>query len=325
MIAIDSVVTGGYSNRKSSHRGAWARHIKAQFTYLNISSNILGKSDNVHDYNTWLWLFDVGYKDLQFNIFGGANDDVAKRLQRIIDFKGKIYSYNIDAPDIGAWIRKRKSSCSKAFMELDDVLISKICEKVEIFTFPKSNKLVLGDSHSQSVWIPGYDLNRMDGKTLHSVISELPKLISDYSEVILYFGNIDIRHHLADRSIHDLMERYYNFLKTIPANKRVTLVKALPIENISRKLPKTGYYNNKPFNGSWEVRNSIKNIFNEYLDFFSVELGLDILEWPNHYMNNSNELKFAVMEKPKSVHLSPEFYLIDYDTLKLNNNYEKEN
>ena len=77
----------------------------------------------------------------------------------------------------------------------------------------------------------------------------------------------------------------------------------LPIEHESRKLPQSGYYKGQPFWGSWQQRTDIRNEFNDY-----IEKQYGIIRWTNKLLNKSGELDFQYMEKPKSIHLSREFY-----------------
>jgi len=77
----------------------------------------------------------------------------------------------------------------------------------------------------------------------------------------------------------------------------------LPIENESRKIPKSGFYNGKPFSGTWEERNNARKLFNEIIH----DSGLGI-KWTNYLLNQKGELDFAYMEKPQSIHLSREYY-----------------
>jgi len=326
-IAIDSPVTS-YSSRLSSHKASWANYVRLCLQHSNPEHEykVLTKKDNVHDFDTWIWVFPKELTGSSFNVFGGANDDVADRISRVLDFKGYMYCFREGedlVPDIGAWVKSRQSKCSDKFAALNSAKLTELCMSIGTHSLKHYNKLVLGDSHSQSIWRPGYDLNRMDGKTLYSVLDDIPKLTLGYSEVILYFGNIDIRHHLASRSantLQDMLYKLFNIIEDLPC--KFTLTHALPIENESRKLPKTGYYNGKPFDGSWERRNSLMLEFNAGISAIASHLKLEVITWPKSYINDLGELKFEVMEKPKSVHLSPEYYITDQNTGSRNEKFK---
>ena len=77
----------------------------------------------------------------------------------------------------------------------------------------------------------------------------------------------------------------------------------LPIENETRKIPKSGFYNKQPFHGTWEERNNARKLFNEIIH----DSGLGI-KWTNYLLNKKGELDFDYMEKPQSIHLSREYY-----------------
>ena len=109
---------------------------------------------------------------------------------------------------------------------------------------------------------------------------------------------------LADRYLAELLR-----CKEVYELETVEVVAALPIENEARRLPKTGYYKGQPFWGSWAERNDACKAFNAALRRRSAFLGFDVIEWPDHFINEASELDFNVMEKPRSVHISPEQYL----------------
>ena len=110
-------------------------------------------------------------------------------------------------------------------------------------------------------------------------------------------------------------------LKTLDI-QNIELAHALPIENESRKLPKTGYYKDTPFYGSWQERTEAVNIFNETIDLVCNENGWKSLPWPTNILNDKKELSFDAMEKPKSVHLSREYYRWDMEN-NCENKYHK--
>jgi len=93
----------------------------------------------------------------------------------------------------------------------------------------------------------------------------------------------------------------------------VELISALPIENESRRLPKTGYYKGTPFSGSWSQRTELVEVFNDHLANIAQRHGWDFYEHPEVYKNALGELDFEVMEKPQSVHLARLYYRWDLE------------
>jgi len=99
---------------------------------------------------------------------------------------------------------------------------------------------------------------------------------------------------------------------------QIEVVHLVPIENESRPLPKTGYYKGTPFTGSWFSRSMLVWMLNKGIDDMCTRNNWKVYQHPDMYFNHTNELTFAVMEKPKSVHISREFYRWDMESNKPN-------
>jgi hypothetical protein len=182
-----------------------------------------------------------------------------------------------------------------------------------------SSKAVLGDSHAISLYRPGWIVESIPFKTLYGALSiGLDKLIKERAgipkplkEVELYFGNIDIRHHLCrqpDRvaAVNLLVDKYFRQAEEIQAPK-VKIYEPLPIEDESRKLPKTGYYEGTPFYGSWAERNYVRDLFITKAKELSSER-VEFVQWTEYLKNSRGQLDFEKMEKPQSVHLARSAY-----------------
>jgi len=98
----------------------------------------------------------------------------------------------------------------------------------------------------------------------------------------------------------------------------------LPIENESRPLPKTGYYKGTPFAGTWSERNALVNQINLGIDDMAKRNNWKVYKHPEVYFNAKEELTFDVMEKPKSVHISREYYRWNMETNQPNKNLIKQ-
>jgi hypothetical protein len=119
----------------------------------------------------------------------------------------------------------------------------------------------------------------------------------------------------AAGALVDLVGSIHN---VVPEFTDVTLTETMGIEDESRELPKTGYYKGTPFYGSWEQRNRVRLIFNEVINDYTKDCpGWMSLSFPKYFFDESGKLRFDVMEKPQSVHLSPEHYRWDLDANKL--------
>ena len=86
----------------------------------------------------------------------------------------------------------------------------------------------------------------------------------------------------------------------------VSIYEPLPIEDESRKIPKTGYYKNRPFWGTWEERNNIRLIFKDEL--LKIKSRVKIILWTDYLLNERKQLDFRHMETPQSIHLSRSSY-----------------
>ena len=332
-IGIDGF-TGNITSKTYSHKGAWSRIILNQLKEIGYDNcKILQKNDKWKDFDIIIIEMGMEYKGT-LNLFGGANDVLANRLKMMRDYficGGRIHTMEGDFPDINELIKSRIGSCTEKFGKL--ILFAPEWEKmkVSIQTLDKiytSDCIALGDSHVLSIWEPGYEIHRYDGKTLYGLLNTKGEILDGLPEYIperplhdlkIYFGNIDIRHHLMrtrypKTEIRELLSEFIEQIKSLKNFcTNITLVAPLPIENESRKLPKTGYYKGTPFYGTWQERDSLRIYFTQLLFNHAMKNDFKVMGWPDWYCNTERELKFDVMERPKSVHLNPEYYLWDLE------------
>ena len=254
------------------------------------------------------------------NIFGGLQAADASPMVSLSKFTGPVYSLAIPFPSyhemVGSRIasaRKNGTAIRQEWLNIDLANLAAMQSKAQQVVHPlDSNKLVIGDSHSICLYRPGWMVNSVPFTTLNGALNRgLDSYIhKEVDELDVYFGNIDIRHHLCrlegnyiDHTV-DLAKRYAEAVNKIDA--KVSVYEPLPIENESRKLPKTGYYDGKPFWGSWQQRNEARNVF---IQTMQQELaGPRLVNWTNNLMNDLGELSFDKMEKPQSIHLARSAY-----------------
>lgn len=184
----------------------------------------------------------------------------------------------------------------------------------------KWNRLAIGDSHTHSAYIPESLVLRKDKRTLKGVLKKsIKKEIEDYGfdsnqikSLICYWGNIDIRHHLCRESnpiqaTKDLLKLYFDQLKSM--EKDIEIVCPLPIEDESRKLPGSGYFEGTPFFGSREKRQELVEIFKNEIGNECNKNGWSTYVWPKEwYEMDGVEFMTTHMERPKSVHLARKSY-----------------
>ena len=319
-IGIDDVVTT-YSPKMASHKSAWSYLLKAQLNYLGIEAEVLDKSSDIHEYDVWMIALPMEFAG-SYNLFGGATDEPAARIERFLDFKGPIYCLNREMPDVGAFVTSRMKSCSERWSKLDAEAITQKCESIETIDLKTgTGTFVLGDSHSVSVCPPNADISRNDGKTLFGVMKEgmTTYIPEGTTHLVTYFGNIDVRHHLCRQknpyeAAVKLAQDYIEHLKSLNIEK-VTVHTLLPIEFEGRRIPKTGWYKGTPFAGSRLERVEVMEAFNHQVRVLGKDAGFEVLDWPTHWFSeNPEEFAKNYMEKPGSVHLSREFYYWDWNT-----------
>lgn len=312
-----------HSKRLSSHRAGWGRLWARQLDVPMAFDQDYSQAPRIYlDHGME---FREDSKGLNYFLKEKESyDKLAARLELLQNYDGEVYSLDMDCPLYGSRARSRLcDAASDRFKRLDFDRIDQVCKGAQ--TLRQENliydTLVIGDSHSISAWTPGAYISRNDGKTLHGALKMgLDHWITKFNGVEnlrTYFGNIDIRFHLARQgnpieATKDLVKAYIAELCKVRQDhslQTIEVVCALPIENESRVLPKTGYYKGQPFYGNWETRSTIRNAFNWMLKKECLDNGFTWIDWPDEYCNSDHELDFAVMEKPRSVHISPEFYL----------------
>lgn len=309
------------TTKDHSHKGGWAKLLRCQLInegYTNVT--IIGSNDNILDFN--VLVFDLGAEfSGGLNLFGGLNKKVYDRLIELYHFTGKFYSWQHELPDLLPLEKRRtnKSTCQEFIDSDDDFIVNLNHQLQRCITFhhvaPKS-KLLIGDSHTPSVWTPNFMIERRDGRTLkgmlehNTIMRTVNKIGIDFEEIQVYAGNIDIRHHIMRNEnpwaeVSNMAQELVNSCKGF----YVTFTELLPIENESRKLPKTGYFKGEPFKGSWAERSAAVEIFNNVL----AENATNIYSHWNFLKNEKGELDFEYMERPQSIHLSPKYYRWDLD------------
>lgn len=256
------------------------------------SAEVITENYDWNNYDRLIIYHGPNFKSGSFNIIGGLTDDIIIRAKKLTEYKGKVYS--LDGFQLNDFSVKRK-------LETFDNYTN-----IELINLPEKENLVIGDSHSISVWpYESYGISRNDGKTLHGFL-KMNLDLSTYKHIIMYFGNIDIRFHLARQNnpieaTKDLFNRYCDYASKY--NSSITQL--LPIEDESRKIPKSGLYKGKAFFGDIELRKELRRIANQVM----LESGIDFLTWPDYFVDEKGNLKFDIMEPKQSVHIRPKYYM----------------
>ena len=303
---MKAAIVGMLNNIGSSqsHHGGGYYHV---MTSILKSEHIVGDLDVNPDPSTWneyerLYILEgVNYQENVFNFIGGPQPEHRAKLEAMANYKGLAIAVNVP---IDLNVFNKRFNIDHQFTAINCIDFAKLHGGV-------TRKLVRGDSHSLSVWRPGFGLDRTDGKTLHGFLKDADSLVeewnSKYDEVVLYFGNIDLRFHLMRQenpkaAVGELFRRYVEFAKKL---NNATLVNLLPVEHESRKLPGTGLYLKQPYFGTRQERADLRDTANRILN----NSGLKTLQWPDQWIDEDGMKMFEYMEPKQSVHLKPKYYM----------------
>ena len=297
-------ISGKPSTKLFSHNAGWTDVLQSL-----TGAEIITDPTDIHKYDKLIINEGLNYKENKWNFIGGVSQYTHDILFELIDYDGTLVSYN-EKIDLNYLINKRKD-----FDYIDKEIVE--YKEVELLRTDKNyDKLIVGDSHSVSIYRPGYGISRNDGKTLHGFLKDpYSYLDMDASEFVLYFGNIDMRFHIARQkdpmdAIHVLVCGISDLAwKLKEQGKKVTLQELLPIEDESRKIPGTGLYNKQPYFGSRSDRQHFVDEFNRRIRENGLYYGFNVQAWTNLPLDGFEAPKFPAMESRQSVHLRPQYYL----------------
>jgi hypothetical protein len=294
----------------TSHHGGGYYHVMMTILKSQHPGELVFNPDpsTWNEYERLYILEGVNYQENTFNFIGGPQPEHRAKLEAMANFKGIVIAVNMP---IDLNVFNKRFGVDHVFPAINCINYAKHYGK-------DTRKLVRGDSHSLSVWKPGYGLDRTDGKTLFGFLKDADSLVTElnekYDEVILYFGNIDLRFHLMrqdnpEAATGELFRRYVEFAKKL---NNATLVNLLPVENESRKLPGTGLYLKKPFFGTRQERMILRDTANRIMN----HSGLNTLQWPDEWIDEDGMKMFEYMEPKQSVHLKPKYYMFANQFIK---------
>lgn len=329
-IGITNLLTN-ITTKPGSHKGGWTRILKCQLAIAGYDNvKILDNSDSLTDFDCII--FDLGAEfSGSMNLFGGVTVNVFNRLKQLQSFSGKLYSFNHVLPDLTSLnARKENSSACKEFAETHAGFIADITKNLErTIRFRhvyKTDKLLIGDSHTAAVWAPDFMIERRDGRTLvgmveHNTVKKFADKYNWIDTLMVHASSIDVRHHLCrlntpEQTASELIVKLGEQLSA--TSKNIIMMNSMPIEDESRKLPKTGYYKGTPFYGSWDARNNLRQVINTTMENVAKTIpGSSVVSYPEYFFADNGKLKVSVMETPQSVHISPEHYRTNLDTGKV--------
>lgn len=310
---------GPISDKIYSHKAAQAIIYADQIKHAGHDVTINLASKKITDYSEFdeVYVYHGSDWSGNLNLFGGIeNYQNVETVGALSRFKGPVKSLIIDFPKYSDMFENRLKKANMSFdWDWDNLRkIERTATVVDPNLLKSYDRISIGDSHAICMYRPGWMNVSTPFKTLHGAITLgfdhfLPK--GNFKEVEIYFGNIDIRHHVCrnedpNRAAHELAIRYATAAGVMmdKLGCDVTLWELLPIEDASRKVPKTGYYKGTPFYGSWQERTDARAVFMETLE----NSGKKVFKWVDKLKNKNGELDFDYMERPQSIHLSRASY-----------------
>lgn len=316
----------------SSHRGAQGviygdmiHHRGEENVVIDLGAKM---SDDFNEFDR-LYVYNGNDWGGSLNLYGGINMfPYSKNVMNFSNYRGEVISLSHEMPNYHELLGKKMRSTaakniSEYFQKVDFDNLLSIQKRSKTVKHPYvTERVSVGDSHGISMYRPGWTINSVPYKTLYGVLNEglIKHVMDPYintsmlpTEVELYFGNIDIRHHVCRQedplaSARELAKRYVaaalELKSELPSVKSVTICELLPIEDESRVIPNTGLYKGKGFWGSWYERNSARMTFNDGCEREAAIAGIGFKRWTSYLLNEKGQLDFSHMEYKRSVHLS---------------------
>jgi hypothetical protein len=332
---IDDIVTS-FTSKKSSHKSAWLRMQSCMLRDCGIDALPAFNHANLVLGNVWYVSTPMEFKGEAFNLFGGYTEEVKSRIARLLEFDlENIVALDVPIPDIERILRPRAEKTDFNFTDAEwkKITSMKSCEVVkhEVFV-PEPDTVVLGDSHSISRYETNSLVLRHDGLTMHGLLKRgIKSYLPNYfvPHLVINAGNVDIRHHLMRQenptaSIQELIRELSLQLKQLHADRLIDtyeITEPYPIEYEGRRIPKSGYYKGTPFYGTQAQRSTIRKTWRVALDNTFEQ----VFHWPDAWYEYEPEYYAnEYMEKPGSVHLSPEYYVWDLELNEVNEKLEIE-
>ena len=300
------MITGTFSKipkKKNSHGYGWAR---------TWSENLGVGINHEGDFTEVLYLDHGVNFGGSLNLFGGFTPDLERRINNFLKAR-YVYSLDIDMPDYGEMLKKRKDVVDKGWCDL----VSAKCKSAKTLKSTDISELrwlTIGDSHTAAYAKDRSMVIKTNGLTLNGQIRTAFDYVTDHiqqcmpSGVTMSFGNIDIRHHVCRLGvdIEGMLIAWKKYGDSLEDRGIIVeYATPWPIEHEERKLPKTGYYKDQPF---WGTRDERINVLNKWISIMD-DLGMKRVEYPSEWLTMDGE-KYAkdIMESVSSVHLSPECY-----------------
>lgn len=326
-IILFNPITGIPANPKSHSRGfenRWARLLGASILKPNFTL------DELKDIAPSEIVMSLGANyagDFGF-YYGGLHEKVAKRFVNILDYMDSNphtkFCVNFEHPEN---IRYDRLTSRVGLQSTSPLFTQDVCDRFVALLknatyIPMSSfdtkKIAIGDSHTIAYADDDCCIYHHNGKTLYSVLRSTvsafikPYVTQNTEEIDLTLGSIDIRHHIlrpesAIKTPEEFAKLYIDQVKIAESDfgVKINVCAPVPVETADRVVPKTVWFKGQPFYGSEEDRR-------EFTMMFIAELKKShhtVIQPPENFYTMCPK-KFAeeYMERPRSIHFSPEHY-----------------
>ncbi|BBI90750.1 hypothetical protein [Tenacibaculum phage PTm5] len=309
-------LTTNHTFNKNYHTGGYTywlyEVLSREFDVTIVRDNNIDDilSLDINDYTLFVSEGSYSSDSKTHNFYGGISLTQAKKIELITKYD-IAYQEDRSIKEYTHHIVNKANKTHKLNIRENIPTFKKLSELI-----PKSNKLILGDSHALSVLEPFYDLKMIYGKTLYSFIKDgLKSLVdSEYDTLQFYAGNIDIRYHFHRHNVtsEELKTYYISLLeREISALnlKQVEIVQPLPIEPNKYNLNKKYHYYGQPYHGTYKYRFSMWKEYCSLLHDMCINNGWKYVEWCPSIKNNRSALKTDVLASKKDVHMRPKYYM----------------
>ena len=273
--------------------------------------------------------FGVNYKR-NFGIIGGLADNIASRIIALVKYVDENPNtklvVNFDKPDE---IKYENFTCRVGLPSTSKMFTQDICDK--FIALLKSSKyesmadfdketIAVGDSHTPAFSNVNSCVYHYNGKTLFGILKMglhefiKPHLTSNTKLVEISAGSTDIRHHvLRDDNMYKTAEEFVlAYKKQVEEAEQkfgitINVCTPVPVEWEGRTIPQSINFKGTPFFGTeFERREYTKQFIDAmYKHFDSNKIVSCPKEW---YTMDPEQFAKNHMERPRSVHLSPEHY-----------------
>jgi hypothetical protein len=310
-----------------SHVRGWAQHWAET---LGPHVKVFHKGDSLDGLDVIYFDHGVNATPGKMNLFSGITEDCVDRMEQILSGPSmSIVSLDFPMPvdEYVHALRQRVGlpSSSKRLTSKLAEAFAKVLQKnrglvmLQEDFIDEAGSFVIGDSHSTAFAEKGEPVLRRNGLTLKGALKNnvfLDAVHTHYraaGKITFVAGSIDIRHHVGlqkdpedyvEALACDLIEQASDFEEKYSIEP--ILAAPVPVEHESRRIPKTGWLNDRPFMGEQFDRAAWTQIFIKTLvDQCAHPIVLPPNEW---YEMDPADYANSIMELSSSVHIAPTHY-----------------